>query len=412
MKKSKIKMFLVYVALFSISCLLFFPIYWVLASSFKTREAMNTIPPTFYPTKYKTKSLSILFTDNIYKYNNSFYIKLANLNNQISFYYKLDDNFNPTNFVDIIPNKLTQKINFNKQINFYNLPVHYLLNSQKEVIVLAKTIYFDNNKNSEILFVPKLNKNKFNGIEVYKNAQHKPATEFYARLENYTETLQGPDAATGLKDPGFLTYLKNSFLISILAVLGQVLTASFAAYGFSRINFKGREVLFVLLLATLMVPAQVTLIPLFTIYKSFGWINTFLPLIVPHFTAGAFNVFLIRQYMLTLPKELDESALIDGCSRLKIFYKIILPNSIPVLIVVGIFTFVATWQDMLGPLMYLDDPELRTVQLGLEYFRSPYIDNRHLLLAGAVISMVPIAVLFIFLQRYIMTGIATTGMKN
>jgi multiple sugar transport system permease protein len=186
-----------------------------------------------------------------------------------------------------------------------------------------------------------------------------------------------------------------------LAVLGQLLTASFAAYGFSRINFKGRDFLFILLLATLMVPAQVTLVPLFAIYKNLGWINTFLPLIVPHFTAGAFNVFLLRQYMLTLPKELDESALIDGCSRLKIFYKIIIPNCSPVLIVVGLFTFIATWQDVMGPLMYLDNPELRTVQLGLEYFRSPYIDNRHLILTGAVISMLPIAIIFIIFQRFI-----------
>jgi multiple sugar transport system permease protein len=116
--------------------------------------------------------------------------------------------------------------------------------------------------------------------------------------------------------------------------------------------------------------------------------------------------------MLTLPKELDESALIDGCSRLKIFYKIIIPNCIPVLIVVGLFTFIATWQDVMGPLMYLDNPELRTVQLGLEYFRSPYIDNRHLILTGAVISMLPIAIIFIIFQRFIMSGIATTGLKG
>ncbi len=412
MKNSKIKLLFIYLILFIISCILFFPIYWVVSSSLKTRESMNTNPPTFYPTKAKTTTLSILFNRDIFKYNNSYYIKLSKLNFSNSFYYKLDNNFNPTNFVEILADSLTQKVNLNKQITFNNLPVYYLSDNKKEAIILARTIYLDNNKNSEILFVPKFINGFFNGVETYKNVKYEPVNELYARWENYTETLRGPDASTGLKDPGFITYLKNSFIISILAVIGQVLTASLAAYGFSRLNFKGREFLFILLLATLMVPAQITLIPLFAIYKNLGWINTFLPLIVPHFTAGAFNVFLLRQYMLTLPKELDESALIDGCSRLKIFYKIILPNSIPVLIVVGIFTFVATWQDMMGPLMYLDDPELRTVQLGLEYFRSPYVDNRHLLLAGAVISMLPITILFIFLQRYIMTGIATTGMKN
>ena len=126
----------------------------------------------------------------------------------------------------------------------------------------------------------------------------------------------------------------------------------------------------------------------------------------------AFNVFLLRQYMLTLPKELDESAAIDGCSTFGTYWHVILPNCIPVLIVVGLFTFIYTWQDVMGPLIYLDDPAYRTVTLGLEYFRSPYVDNRHLLMTGAVLAMLPVAALFIVFQRYIMSGIATTGLKG
>jgi multiple sugar transport system permease protein len=196
-----------------------------------------------------------------------------------------------------------------------------------------------------------------------------------------------------------------------MAVLGQILSSSLVAYGFSRLQFKGREILFVVLIATLMVPAQVTLIPLFTIYKSMGWVDSFLPLIVPQFTAGAFNVFLIRQFMLGFPRELDESAELDGASPWRIYRRIIFPTCTPVLIVVGLFTFVGSWQDVLGPLIYLDNPNYRTVSLGLEYFRSPYVDNRPLLMAGAVLSMLPVAGLFLIAQRYIMSGIVTTGLK-
>ncbi len=197
-----------------------------------------------------------------------------------------------------------------------------------------------------------------------------------------------------------------------MAVIGQLFSSSLVAYGFARLNFRGRDIWFILLLATMMIPGQVTMIPLFAIYKSLGWIDTFLPLIVPHFTAGAFNVFLIRQYMLTLPRELDESAVIDGCGAFRRYLHIILPNCLPVLIVVSLFTFVYTWQDVMGPLIYLDNPAYRTVTLGLEFFRSPYADNRHLLMTGAVLAMLPVFVLFVFLQRHIMSGIATTGLKG
>ncbi len=412
MKNNKFKNSLIYFFLIITAIILFFPIYWVIASSFKSRESISSYPPTFYPSKPKTTNIELNCPGKIFKYSNNFWLKLTELNNRNSFYLQLNNKFVPLEYVNIIEDKLVSLYKEKVKIKFFELQIHKIEHVNNEVIILARLIKEENTKNSEFLFVPKISNNTLCNVKIYKNVKHKQVNQFYARYQNYFETLQGPEATTGLSAPGFFTYLKNSFIISILAVLGQLLTASFAAYGFSRINFKGRDFLFILLLATLMVPAQVTLVPLFAIYKNLGWINTFLPLIVPHFTAGAFNVFLLRQYMLTLPKELDESALIDGCSRLKIFYKIIIPNCIPVLIVVGLFTFIATWQDVMGPLMYLDNPELRTVQLGLEYFRSPYIDNRHLILTGAVISMLPIAVIFIIFQRFIMTGIATTGLKG
>ena len=132
----------------------------------------------------------------------------------------------------------------------------------------------------------------------------------------------------------------------------------------------------------------------------------------PNLTAGAFNVFLMRQFLLGIPKELDESAVIDGASAWRVYWSVVLPNCVPVLVVVGLFTFVASWQDVLGPLIYLDNPAMRTVPLGLEYFRSPYVDNRPLLLAGAVLSIIPVLLLFLIAQRYILAGIATTGLKD
>mgnify|MGYP000855950903 FL=1 len=412
MKNNKFKNSLIYFFLIITAIILFFPIYWVITSSFKSRESISSYPPTFYPSKPKTTNIELDCPEKVFNYNNNFWLKLSEHNNTSSYYLQLNNKFEPLEYVNIIEDKLVSLYKEKVKIKFFELQIHKIEHVNNEVIILARLIKEENTKNSEFLFVPKISNNTLCIVKIYKNVKHKQVNQFYARYQNYFETLQGPEATTGLSAPGFFTYLKNSFIISILAVLGQLLTASFAAYGFSRINFKGRDFLFILLLATLMVPAQVTLVPLFAIYKNLGWINTFLPLIVPHFTAGAFNVFLLRQYMLTLPKELDESALIDGCSRLKIFYKIIIPNCIPVLIVVGLFTFIATWQDVMGPLMYLDNPELRTVQLGLEYFRSPYIDNRHLILTGAVISMLPIAIIFIIFQRFIMSGIATTGLKG
>ncbi|MFH0735552.1 MAG: carbohydrate ABC transporter permease [bacterium] len=411
----------IYLALFLVGIILAFPFYWVISSSFKSRESISMNPPSFYPSKYRTSSFNITTNNNIFIYNKAVWLKLNKTedviiqSNKHGGYYLLLDNFKPTQYVKWINDDLINVFNCPdsiKNIQFSNVPVYELEENNKKIIIAAKMIRKTENKNFELLFVPLEDDKNTDNFEIIINKKHSPVIDFSVRLANYTETLKGPEASYGTKSIGFLTYLKNSFFISFLAVIGQILSASIVAYGFARLNFKGRDLLFVLLLATLMIPAQVTLVPLFSIYKSIGWLDTFLPLIVPHFTAGAFNVFLIRQYMITLPKELDESAIIDGCNPFQVFYKIILPNCIPVLIVVGLFTFVATWQDVMGPLIFLDNPELRTVPLGLEYFRSPYIDNRHLLLTGAVLSMFPIAVIFIIFQRYIMSGIATTGLKG
>lgn len=223
------------------------------------------------------------------------------------------------------------------------------------------------------------------------------------RWSNYREAL------TRLP---FAVFFRNSFLVSILSVVGQLVSSSLVAYGFARVRFRGRLAWFVILLATMMIPPQLTMIPMCVGFKSVGWVDSLLPLIVPQFFAGAFNVFLLRQFFLTLPRELDEAAEIDGCGPLGIWWRIILPLSKPALIVVGLFTFVWTWKDLLGPLIYIDSLDKRTVAMGLEYFRNPHEVNEHLLMAASVASLVPVAALFFAVQRFIVGGLALTGLKR
>lgn len=331
--------------------------------------------------------------------------------NQAGEYCLQIDKGKPTQLVKWFPSAAARLKPFGSpSLELTAVPVN-LVNGER-VAVAAKMVRQKEQGFDELIFTSPYAGGELGQLKVLRNVQHQDIRYFSAHPENFAAALKGPDTAANGPSSGFLLFMRNSLMISILAVLGQILSGSLVAYGFARLSFKGRDTLFVILLATLMVPAQVTLIPLFSVYKSLGWIDSFLPLIVPHFTAGAFNVFLIRQFMLGLPRELDESAELDGATPFRVFRSVILPNCGPVLIVVGLFTFVAAWQDVMGPLIYLDNPAYRTVSLGLEYFRSPYVDNRPLLMAGALLSMLPVAIIFLFVQRYILAGIATTGMKN
>ena len=240
-------------------------------------------------------------------------------------------------------------------------------------------------------------------VEASSARGFRPARKLRPRWRNYTEAL------TRLP---FLLFFRNSFFVCIMATLGQLISASMAAYAFARLQFRGRDFWFVVLLATMMIPAEVTLIPMFLGYKTIGWVDSFLPLIVPQFCAGAFNVFLLRQFFLTIPRELDEAAAMDGASHFTVYWRVILPLSKPALIVVGVFTFVWFWKDLMGPLIYLDSMDKRTVALGLEYFRNPHEPNSHLMMAAAAVAMAPVAILFLVSQRYILKGIALTGIKR
>jgi multiple sugar transport system permease protein len=204
----------------------------------------------------------------------------------------------------------------------------------------------------------------------------------------------------------------NSAYISIIVVGASLITASMAAYAFAKINFPLREPLFLLFLATMMVPGQVTIIPLFLIMKWLGWVDTHLAIIVPGALFNAFAVFLLRQFIRGIPKEMEEAATIDGCSRLRIYWQIILPLLVPAMAALGIFLFLGSWNNFFGPLIFLNTPELFTVPLMLNQFRGQYTVDWTLLMAGSAIAVIPVLVVYIVLQRRIIEGITLTGLTG
>ncbi|QCL97698.1 carbohydrate ABC transporter permease (plasmid) [Agrobacterium tumefaciens] len=226
-------------------------------------------------------------------------------------------------------------------------------------------------------------------------------------LSSYVEGWNGLPVSFG-------RFFGNSFLIAILCVIGNVFSCSLAAFAFSRLEFRGRRICFALMLMTLMLPYHVTLIPQYVLFRELGWVNTFLPLVVPKFLAvDAFFIFLMVQFFRGLPKELDEAAMIDGCSPWRIYWKVIMPLSMPVLATASIFTFIWTWDDFLGPLIYLSDMPQYTAMLGLRTFvDSSGVSNFGGLFAMSVLSLMPVFGFFLLFQRLLIEGIATTGMKR
>ena len=223
--------------------------------------------------------------------------------------------------------------------------------------------------------------------------------------ENY------PDAIREMRY--FWRYAGNSLLLCLLSVTGTVASSALAAYGFSRIEWKGRDTVFVILLATMMIPFPVVMVPIYGLFKTLGWIGTFKPLWVPTFFAGAFNVFLLRQFFLGLPKDISEAARIDGCSEIGIFFRVILPLCKPALLVVALFQFLYTWNDFLGPLIYLTEQKDFTLALGLQSFQSQQGGTAwHHLMAASTLVVLPVIILFFFTQKSFIEGIATSGGKN
>lgn len=210
----------------------------------------------------------------------------------------------------------------------------------------------------------------------------------------------------------FLVFVRNSLFMSIAITVGTVLSNMVVAYAFARLRFRGQRVLFLIVLSTMMLPGQVTMIPLFILFSKLGWINTYNPLIVPAFFGSAYFVFLLRQFYTTIPRDLDDAARIDGCGILGVFFRIILPMSRPALGISAIFAFSWAWNDFLGPLIYLSKMETFPLALALSYLRSTYRVLWSELMVASFIAMIPPLLLFFIAQRYYIQGIVITGVKG
>lgn len=209
----------------------------------------------------------------------------------------------------------------------------------------------------------------------------------------------------------FLTYTINTIILTVLGVAGSVISSALAAYGFARFRFRAREPLFILMLATMMVPIWVTVVPTYIIFSNIGWIDTYLPILVPAFFAAPFNTFLLRQFFMNIPLELDEAARLDGAGSVRILFTIILPMSKPALMIVGLFAFLQYWNDYLGPLIFLQSQDKFPLSLGISNFVSAQSQNFPLMMAATLFSMLPCIALFAVAQKQFMQGVVVTGLK-
>ncbi len=207
-------------------------------------------------------------------------------------------------------------------------------------------------------------------------------------------------------------YLINTLFIVIPSIFGAVFTSSLAAYAFARLRAPGRNTIFMLLLSTMMVPAVVTMIPTYILFARIGWVGTFLPLIIPPLAGSAFYIFLLRQFFMTLPRELEDAAMIDGCSRFRIFLSIVLPLAKPILATVTVFAFMASWNDYMGPLIYLSNKSQYTLSLGLQVFVMNHRAEWGLLMAASTMMVAPVIILFFFAQQHFVQGITMSGLKG
>jgi multiple sugar transport system permease protein len=246
--------------------------------------------------------------------------------------------------------------------------------------------------------------------------------------KNYPEAIKGLSAVKEMPDgikggrhnvaggdwSGFLDSLSNSIVVTFFTILGTILSSSLVGYGFARLRYRGKSTLFFIMLATMMVPGQVTMIPLFLLFKSLGWVNTFYPLIIPSFFGSAYFIFLFRQYYGQIGEDIFNAATLDGASHIEIWWHILIPISKPVVAITAIFTFLGTWNDFMTPLIYLNSRENYTIAVALNNFRGMYwgADDIHLMMAASLVTMIPCVLLFVFAQKYFIEGLNVGGMKG
>ncbi|EGP5178253.1 carbohydrate ABC transporter permease [Enterococcus faecium] len=242
----------------------------------------------------------------------------------------------------------------------------------------------------------------FTSLKPMEEIVRYPPTFFPENIvwENYLDTIAAFP---------FWRYARNTLFITVLVVIGNVLSNSFIAYGFAKLDFPGKKLMFALVLSTMMIPGFVTMIPQYVLFSKIGWVGTYLPLIVPSFFGNAFNIFLMRQFYLSINNELIEAAEIDGANHLYIWSHLMLPLTKPALITIAINSFNAAWNDFLGPLLYIQDQEKYTLQIGLQVFQNQATTQWNYLMAGATLVLIPTILLFFFAQRYFIEGMDLTG---
>lgn len=241
--------------------------------------------------------------------------------------------------------------------------------------------------------------------EIWTNQTALIPNQFYP--DNYV------NGWAGFGGISFTTFYRNSFFYAIVGTLLNVSASCVVAFGFARVKFRGKKLWFGVMLLTLMLPIQVQIIPQYIVFRQFGWLNTFYPLLLPRIGGQAFFIFMIIQFIRSIPIDLDEAAMIDGASRVGIFYRIILPQLTPAIVTASIFSFYWTWDEFLVPLIYLNKPDLYTVSLALRTFADPSGQTDWgAIFAMSSLSLVPVFVIFIMFQRYLVEGISTTGLKG
>jgi len=210
----------------------------------------------------------------------------------------------------------------------------------------------------------------------------------------------------------FFRYLRNTLVITGASVLGQIISCTMAAYSFARLRWEGRDIVFLLMLGTMMMPRHVTLIPMYVIWRQLGALDTYAPLIVPSYFGTAYLTFLARQYFTTIPFELEDAARVDGCGFFSTYFKVMLPLSVPLMITIGLFGFVGQWNNFFGPLIYLSTPEKYTLQLGMLSFQGQYYSQIPLTMAAATMIVLPILIIFLFGQQYFIRSVVLSGLKG
>ncbi len=244
----------------------------------------------------------------------------------------------------------------------------------------------------------------------------KPNSEIFATVTSLiptTFTLENYVVGwKGFAGIGFISFFKNSLLVAGLATIGSVFAAATVAFGLARLKFPGRQVWFVAMIVTMMLPGQVMMIPRFVLFNKLGWVGTYLPMTVPSFFGGAFNIFLVMQFIRGVPRDMDEAARIDGCSWYGIFGRIIIPLIVPALVTVAVLTFIGSWEDFMGSLLYLNKPQLYTAAYALKLFSDASFTDFGATFAMSAVSLIPVMTLFFFFQKNLVEGISMQGIKG